>query len=86
MIFFLAFIQLSLIAVAQRNASQCRYGANFLTSIAIAGMYLINMKLIVKGDFDLITCALYLLGSACGTIAGMFLHKKFARRKDVADW
>jgi len=71
-IFFSAFLQIFAIAVQTKNYAQSQYVYAFLTSLLISSMWIINTSNIVKKCKW--TKVAYMLGSACGGLAGIALH------------
>lgn len=84
--FALGFIQVALVSIQSRNYTQGRYGASFLFSMMIAATWWTMVHFIATDTVTIWDGVGYVMGNSLGGVFGIWLHKRFASKKDADEW
>lgn len=83
-LFLIGFAHLFLSVQNHRNAAQSRYIPFFFTSLAISILLITSIKEVIVAD--LLSLAMYSVGSSLGGVCGIWAHKKLTEPKDPTRW
>jgi drug/metabolite transporter (DMT)-like permease len=86
-LFVLMFLQLFLITLSSRFANRGQWVYQFFISFFIGILWVTVFKDLLSLLDDPLAIYSYALGSACGGVAGILVHKRFlSTKKESKEW